>query len=353
MRSAVLTTALLASFATNVWATSGTSGVSAAFEEQMDELMEMMDADNDGGLSQSEMDNMMDRLGMSTADLTRLCSCTTASFFSNTTYDLDDNGVLDTSELMNLAINNAELGPDIAAALQNMPSPSQDSSTLLADVTNPAPAILTAVAKAICSVAVAGPLFPGDRINMKEAFATFWGIDAKAVTMQFKKRTVASSGDRRLTASAETVDVSATGYFASEDAAQAATAKVGTSMGDASMASSVLGVTVTETPTAEVTPVAGNSPMPTGSFAILVILIIGPLVLCCVASWNSGRKIKNKNIPSQGCFKTGCCSYHALSSWATGTVAGAALLLLGMLLLYTTVDAFVSAVTVRTSTTTR
>merc|ERR1719174_1944299 len=122
MRSAVLTTALLASFATNVWATSGTSGVSAAFEEQMDELMTMMDADNDGGLSQAEMDNMMDRLGMSTADLTRLCSCTTASFFSNTTYDLDD-----TSVLMNLAINNAELGPDIAAALQNMPSPSQDS----------------------------------------------------------------------------------------------------------------------------------------------------------------------------------------------------------------------------------
>ena len=151
MRPYVVTAVICACLGTSVSASpaprrrTAATDVLAAYEEQMSEIMEEMDANEDGMLDLDEFDGMMERLDISDAELDDLCKCTTESLIID--YDMDNDGKLTETELLFLAGDNPKIGPSLIMALQNMPTPETEDRVIEA-VTNPAPEILEATAKA-------------------------------------------------------------------------------------------------------------------------------------------------------------------------------------------------------------
>ena len=82
MRPYVVTAVLCVCLGTSVSASpaprrrTAATDVLAAYEEQMSEIMEEMDANEDGMLDLNEFDGMMERLDISDAELDDLCKCT-------------------------------------------------------------------------------------------------------------------------------------------------------------------------------------------------------------------------------------------------------------------------------------
>ena len=93
-----------------------------------------------------------------------------------------------------------------------------------------------------------GKIFPGDRKAMKAYFVQLWGLEDSHVQMIFNALPSASSR-RRLAATS--YDVKATGFFETAEGAEAGKDSAAAALATPEAASTALGVTVTEAPTAE------------------------------------------------------------------------------------------------------
>jgi len=179
----------------------------------------------------------------------------------------------------------------------------------------------------------ADQIYPGQRQQIRQFFADSAGVSADAVVLLFKtiredRRRMAPS--RALQSAVET-QVTASIYVADSESASAASATLSQTLApDAAAPAAFDGVTILSASVDTREPWS----VPVAAYAFPPVLIFLCFVACCCAKAAAAKRRAAKAIPYDGCCKTGCCGYPAVTAWATWEFLAAGFLLVAMLLMY-------------------
>jgi len=170
-------------------------------------------------------------------------------------------------------------------------------------------------------------MFPGDRKAVKHNIEDVLGLPRDADNLF-------------VTFLAGSTVVTAKAFYPSTSDADAASTAAEMALADPQMASTALGIPVTDTPSVETGGISGRSPIAYyiigaaggGAVALLIIatlIAVGVARKTASATWAPTKR---------GCCHRGCCSPYALKGWSVNVCLGLLYLAAGIVLLYLAMD---------------